>query len=99
MIHLWRQPAFRNALMLRGFAVWLVLRVGASAAGDGALHPLAQVSLLVVVAGLVVADARRRNEDAFLANLGVSRWAIGVTGAGAALPFELVAIVVGLRGS
>ncbi len=92
MVRLWRQPPFRNALLVRGFVVWLVLRFGAGLSGGAVLHPLAQVALLAVVAGLVLADARRRNEDAFLANLGVSRWAIATTGALAPLPIEILAL-------
>jgi hypothetical protein len=47
--------------------------------------------VLLLVGGLVAWDARRRNEDLFLANLGVPVWAIALVGSAGALPLEVIA--------
>ena len=50
---------------------------------------LQEVFIVGLAGGLVLWDARRRDEDLFLANLSVPSWAIVVMGACGALPLEL----------
>jgi hypothetical protein len=59
------------------------------AMGPGGLNPTLPVELLClgVIVVVVYLDARRRAEDLFLGNLGVSGWAI----AAFALPLALIA--------
>jgi lipopolysaccharide export LptBFGC system permease protein LptF len=59
------------------------------------LSPGAALTVVLVVAALGLVDAHRRNEDLFLANLGVSRSRIVVTAAIPALVLELVVLVGG----
>ena len=78
---------FRNALLRRGFVVWLYGRL--AMAWAGILDPglAVEVTLLPVVGVAVWLDARRRAEDVFLGNLGIPGWAIAVYG----IPLALVA--------
>lgn len=87
---LWRQGRFRNALLLRGVAVWVGVRMMAAWAGIGDPNLAQEGLILLLVGGLVIGDARRRNEDLFLANLGIPLAPIGVVGALGALPLELL---------
>ncbi|MBT8337240.1 MAG: hypothetical protein KJO11_11600 [Gemmatimonadetes bacterium] len=80
----------RNALLLRGAAIWVGLRVMAAWAGIGDPTVAQELFILALVGGLVVWDARRRNEHVWLANLGVSVWPMAVLGACGALPLELL---------
>ncbi len=82
---------FRNAVLIRGAVVWVGVRIFAGAGGVADANVLQEAFILLVVGGLVLGDARRRNEDLFLANLGIPRWPVGVLGALGALPLELLA--------
>lgn len=90
MIDLWRQAAFRNAFLIRGAAAWAIVRVFMGTARTLDPNPIGELLVLLVVGALVAWDARRRDEDLFLANLGVPFWAIGLLGALGALPLELL---------
>lgn len=88
MIELWHQRSFRNAFLRRGVASWVGVRF-MLALGKTSDPNLVGEALALVFVGLLVAyDARRRNEDLFLANLGIPVWAIGVLGAVGGLPLE-----------
>lgn len=78
MLRLLRLRRFRVLFLARGLAVWVALRL--AAAFLEILHPgpLETVWILGMVGLAVYLDARRRNEDLFLANLGVSGWAPAV---------------------
>lgn len=90
MIELWHQAAFRNAFLIRGAAAWVIVRIFMGATKTTDPNPVGELLVLLVIGALVVWDARRRNEDLFLANLGVPPWAIGLAGALGALPLELL---------
>lgn len=90
MIELLRQAPFRNAYLGRGVAIWVGVRMLAAGFGIGDPNPAQELLILGLVGGLVAWDARRRNEDLFLANLGVPGWASAVLGALAALPLEVL---------
>jgi hypothetical protein len=79
MLRILQLGTFRNAYLFRGLAVWVGLRL--AAAFVGIPQPdLAQKFLILGVVGLAVwLDARRRDEDLFLANLGVPGFAIVAT--------------------
>lgn len=86
---------FWKAYAIRGLFVWIATRLAAAwitaslpaASGTGAALNVAQEGfVLMVVAGAVLLDARRRGEDVFLANLGVAGGWIAV----AALPLALL---------
>ncbi|MEK9509671.1 hypothetical protein WI460_15845 [Gemmatimonadota bacterium Y43] len=87
---LWAQTPFRNAFLVRGLLLWIALRLAAGWAEIGNPNPLIEVWFVAIVAVAVTLDARRRNEDLFLANLGVPGWTISVLGGLAALVAELV---------
>jgi len=82
-----RMRAFRNAYSMRGLLVWIAARL--AVAGGGLSNPNAVVEalLLAVVAATVLLDARRRGEDLFLGNLGVSTGVIALS----ALPLATLA--------
>lgn len=90
MRELWRQGRFRNAFLLRGVAAWVGLRMMAAWAKIGDPNLAQEGFILLMVGALVIWDARRRNEDLFLANLGIPLAPIGVVGALGALPLELL---------
>jgi hypothetical protein len=75
-LRLIRLSRFRNAYLFRGFAVWGGLRLFLAfleLPHPGTLERIVTVSL----AGIAVfLDARRRDEDVFLGNLGISGVAI-----------------------
>ncbi len=85
------------ALLRRGTFVWLLVRavvmsmsaVGSRGVSVGLL-PTTAVALALVAGALGFLDARRRNEDRFLANLGVSPIVIYVLSTIPALLGELV---------
>lgn len=91
MATLFSLASFRNVYLLRGLMVWIGLRV-AMAVGPGPLNPPPSVEGLAVclVAVVVLLDARRRAEDLFLGNLGISAWAIALHGVPLALLAELL---------
>jgi hypothetical protein len=72
-----RMPAFRNAYAVRGLLVWIAVRL-LLARGLANPNVVGEAAVLAVVAATVLLDARRRNEDLFLGNLGVSTGAIAV---------------------
>ncbi len=100
------QP-FATAALRRSVAAWLAVRIFVAVAIVFAsellglvppphpvfLSPGAALTVVLIVAALGLLDAHRRNEDLFLANLGVSRSQIVVTAAIPALVFELVLLV------
>lgn len=90
MIHLLRLGPFRNAYLVRGALVWLVVRLAAGLANLATLNTLQGIWVLVVVAVGVWLDARRRGEDIFLGNLGIPGWAIGICALPAAALLEVV---------
>ena len=90
MARLWRLGGFRTALLLRGAAAWTIVRMALAFGKVGDPSLLMEVGIVALAGWLVVLDARRRDEDLFLANLGVSRWPIAVVGALGALPLELL---------
>lgn len=90
MPHLLALAPFRNALLVRGAAVWVGVRILGAWGGVGDPNVLQEGFILLLVGGLVSYDARRRNEDLFLANLGVPAWAVGAVGVVGALPLELL---------
>ncbi|MEK9501994.1 hypothetical protein WI372_13455 [Gemmatimonadota bacterium DH-20] len=87
---LWAQTPFRNAFLRRGLLVWMILRVAAGGSGIADPHLLVEGWFVAIAAVAVTLDARRRNEDLFLANLGVPGWTISVLGGLAALVAEMV---------
>lgn len=88
MSELWRQGAFRNAFLVRGAAAWVGVRLTLAFAGVSDPNLVGEALVLLLVGVAVAWDARRRNEDLFLANLGVAAWAIAVVGVLGALPLE-----------
>ena len=81
----------RNAYLIRGALIWIGVRMLAAWGGIGDPNVLQELFILALVGWLVLWDARRRDEDLFLANLSVPAWAIVVVGACGALPLELLA--------
>lgn len=86
LLRLLRLPAVRNALLLRGFLVWVGIRVAALWVRIADPNFLQSAWILGAVALIVFLDARRREEDVFLANLGVPGGAIAIAG----LPIPLL---------
>jgi hypothetical protein len=99
------QP-FATAVLRRSVAAWLGVRIFVAVAiafAGGLLmpppHPVllspgAALVVVLVVAVLGLLDAHRRNEDLFLANLGVSRSQIAFTAAIPAFVLETVLAAV-----
>ncbi len=85
-----RTVGFRRAYLLRGFAVWVLMRMGYAFLGGGTLGLIQVAFVAAMTSGVVVIDARRRNEDLFLANLGVSRWAIALLATAIPLGLEVI---------
>ncbi len=95
---------FIRAILFRALVVWagmkLVVTAGAAALRQPGeteswlqvlqLSPTAVLLLTGFVAWLVIIDAGRRNELLFLANLGVTRYAIGSLAAVPAMTFEII---------
>ena len=89
MRRLLRLRRFRLVYPLRGIAVWVGVRFAAAFVGITTPNGL-QVLLILGAVGLAVRlDARRRNEDLFLANLGIAVWAIPALAIGPPLLIEL----------
>jgi hypothetical protein len=101
-----RVQPFGTAVLRRSAFTWLAVRifVAVCVAFLGELlvlppHPLllspvAGLGVVLTVGAIGLMDARRRNEDLFLANLGVSRTQIAVTAAMPALVLELLLAAV-----
>lgn len=85
-----RHAAFRNAYLFRGLGIWIGVRVVTAFAQVGDPNLVGEGLIVALVGALVGWDARRRNEDLFLANLGIPIHAIAVTGALGALALELL---------
>jgi hypothetical protein len=87
------QP-FARALLLRSVVIWVGTRImfaiGGIPAGAPLLNLRTSVMAVAVVAILGLIDARRRNEDLFLANLGVGYPAILAVAAFPALCLEIL---------
>lgn len=86
MIRLLTLGPFRNAYVFRGFAVWVGLRLAAAFLRIPDPNPAQEALILVAVAFAVLLDAVRRDEDIFLGNVGVPRYAIAIV----AFPLPLV---------
>ncbi|MCZ6916166.1 MAG: hypothetical protein O7I93_05260 [Gemmatimonadetes bacterium] len=96
---------FTRAILVRSLGIWLGVRAvvtgGNRALQDPAVPPeplleltaVAAVGVVVLVAGLVLLDAGRRNELLFLANLGVGRAVIGGLAVSVAGLVELIIAV------
>ena len=69
---------FRNAYVLRSVLIWAGVRVALAFGGVPDPDLGTELALLPVVAGTVLLDARRRGEDLFLGNLGISAWSIAL---------------------
>ena len=69
---------------------WLGVRFMGAWAGIGIGNPLGSVIVVVAAAGMVLIDARRRNEDLFLGNLGIGTRAIVVIAALPAIAIEVL---------
>jgi len=70
-LRIFRLGRIRNVFMIRGLAVWIGLRAAAVVFGVIHLNLLGTLFLLAVIAAATYADARRREEDIFLGNLGI----------------------------
>jgi hypothetical protein len=70
-LRIFRLGRMRNAYMVRGLAVWLGLRAAGVAFGVIHLALPATLFVLAVVAAATYLDARRREEDVVLGNLGI----------------------------
>ena len=74
--HLWAARPFRNSYLLRGGVAWLGVRFMGAWAGIAIGNPLVSLIVVGAAAAMVLIDARRRNEDLFLGNLGIGTWAV-----------------------
>ncbi|MEX2531463.1 MAG: hypothetical protein WD960_11885 [Gemmatimonadota bacterium] len=90
MIRLLRLGPFRNAFLARGLIAWVGIRVLAAGVEITSPNLLQQIWIVGLAAAVVYLDARRRDEDLFLGNLGIPRFAIGVN----ALPFPILMEIV-----
>jgi len=86
MVRLLRLGPFRNAFLIRGFVVWFGIRFLAAWVGMTTPNLFEQFWIIGLAAAAVYLDARRRDEDLFLGNLGVPRVAIALN----ALPFPVL---------
>ena len=68
---LWALRAIRNAFVLRTILVWAAMRLALSFGGVADPELVTELLLVPLVAGAVVLDARRRQEDILLGNLGI----------------------------
>jgi len=79
MSRLFRLASLRNAYLFRGVAVWVGFRLVAAFFGISHPNAIEKGLILGTVALAVVLDARRREEDVFLGNLGIrTRWIAAV---------------------
>ena len=90
MILLGRLLAFRNAFMLRGLGVWVFARMSLGAGQVGNPHIVQEFGIMCVISLAVVLDARRRDEDLVLGNLGIGRLAIAVWALPLAMVLEMI---------
>jgi hypothetical protein len=77
---------FRNAYLFRGAVLWVCIRFAFHWAEVVEVGLVVSAGILLTIGTAVYLDARRRDEDIFLANLGVPGGWIGV----AALPIPLL---------
>lgn len=82
--------SYRNALALRGLFAWAGLRLAAAWVSITDPGLLLECFIVALVGGVVLMDAVRREEDLFLANLGVPRLAIALTAVPLAVALELL---------
>lgn len=67
-------PRFAGRILVNAGLIWIGIRFGAMLVGVGLSADLPAVGAIVLLsATLVLLDLRRRQENAFLENLGVSR--------------------------
>jgi hypothetical protein len=71
-----RIPRLRTAYALRGLLIWGALRLGGAFLGISTPGLGERAFIVGVAAAVVVLDARRREEDGFLGNLGIPTYAI-----------------------
>jgi hypothetical protein len=90
MTRLFHLPRFRNAYVIRGVLVWMGVRLALAFMGVLSPNVLEESIVLAVVCLAVFLDARRRDEDVFLGNLGISAGVIPCY----ALPLALLLEVV-----
>jgi hypothetical protein len=102
----WPAPLFLRGLLVRGVAFWAFVRLmvyaltvsvlsqdpGVADPQREAIHltPQGMLAVALLVYALVLIDARRRNISLFLANMGVSRFAVGALVFGPVLVAELI---------
>jgi len=80
-----------RVFVLRAALVWIVLHIPSFALTGSTTHTSRAAALALTFTILVILlDAERRNERRFLANLGVSRLAIGGVVAATAIVLELL---------
>jgi len=85
-LRIFRLGRMRNACMIRGLAVWLGLRAAGLVFGVIHLALPGTLFVLAVVAAATYLDARRREEDVVLGNLGIPGAGIAL----ASLPLPLL---------
>ena len=90
MIRLFHLHRFRNAYVIRGALVWAGVRLAATVMGVLSPNVLEEAFILAVVSVAVLLDARRRDEDVFLGNLGISPGVIAFYSLPLALVLEVV---------
>lgn len=90
MLHLLRIRSFRRAILLRGFGLWVAIRIAAAFLGNVDLNVATKVLVICIIAVTVGGDAVRRGEHIFLGNLGIPLSAI----IGLALPIPVLLEVV-----
>jgi hypothetical protein len=74
-MRLFQLKAIRNAYLLRSLILWAALRGAFLVFEIIEIGANAKVGIVVIVVTAVYLDARRRDEELFLANLGISgRW-------------------------
>lgn len=88
MLRLLELGPYRNALLLRGLLVWVVVRLAAAWIDIADPGLLLECFIVALVGGVVLLDAVRREEDLFLGNLGVPQWAIALTALPLAMALE-----------
>jgi len=90
LIRLFHLRRFRNAYVIRGGLVWVAVRLTAAFARIPSPNMIQEAFILGVVVAAVLLDARRRNEDLFLGNLGIPPGAIVLHALPLALLLEMV---------
>jgi hypothetical protein len=71
-----RLSRLRTAYALRGLLIWGGFRLGGAFLGISNPGLGERAFIVAVAAVVVILDARRREEDVFLGNLGISTYAI-----------------------